>query len=259
MKIKLPSKHEDKGGNNVFGFKQRTLKKKNRKITTARKLVTVTDSKSIISEQFRTIRTNISFSLPDQDIKTILITSSIPGEGKSTNAANLGVVFAQEGKKVLVVDADMRKPTLHYTFALFNSVGLSTLLTRQSEYQHAIQDTPIVGLYILTSGPIPPNPAELLASQTMDTLLSELQEHFDMIIFDAPPLLSVSDAQLLANKCDGTLLIVHSGVVEKEEVLKAKAILTASKAKILGAVLNNYKMSKKSKEYYQYYTPSVKQ
>ena len=243
----------------MFGFKQRALKKKNRKSTTARKLVTVTDSKSIISEQFRTIRTNISFSLPDQDVKTILITSSIPGEGKSTNAANLGVVFAQEGKRVLIVDADMRKPTLHYTFALFNSVGLSTLLARQSEYQHVIQETPIVGLFVLTSGSIPPNPAELLASKTMDTLFSELQEHFDIIILDAPPLLSVSDAQILSNKCDGTLLIVHSGVVEKEEVLKAKAILATSKAQILGAVLNNYKMPKKRKEYYQYYTPIEKE
>ncbi|MEO4053428.1 CpsD/CapB family tyrosine-protein kinase [Solibacillus sp. CAU 1738] len=223
----------------------------------ARRLVTVSDSKSIISEQFRTIRTNISFSLPDRDLKTILITSSTPGEGKSTNAANLGVVFAHEGKRVLIVDADMRKPTLHYTFALFNTVGLSTLLSRQSEFQQAFQETPIVGLYVLTSGPIPPNPAELLASKTFDVLLREMQNHFDIIIFDAPPLLSVSDAQLLAHKSDGTLLIVHSGVAEKEDVLKAKAILTSSKAKILGVVLNNYKMPKKSKYYYEYFKTSV--
>lgn len=237
----------------MFGLKTRKKKKKLKLVTMARKLVTISNTNSPISEQFRTIRTNITFSMPDENLKTLLVTSSTPGEGKSTNAANLSVVFAQEGKKVLIIDADMRKPTLHYTFGILNTTGLSQVLARQQEYQDAIQETPIVGLYVLPSGSIPPNPAELLSSRTMDSFLKDVKKEYDMIIFDAPPLLSIVDAQILSNKCDGTLLIVNAGVAEKEDVLKARATLTASKAKILGVVLNNYKMSQSHKNYYQYY------
>ena len=218
----------------------------------ARKLVTVTDSSSLISEQFRTIRTNIRFSLPDQDVKSLLVTSSIPGEGKSTNAANLGVVFAQEGKRVVIIDADMRKPTLHYTFNTLNSSGLSDVLTRQQDYYNVIQKTSVEGLSIIASGPLSPNPVELLFSKTLDILLQDLKKDYDIIILDAPPLLSVSDAQILSNKCDGTLLIVNMDLVQKTDVLKAKAILTSSKAKILGVVLNNMKLPK-NHYYYQTY------
>ncbi|KOS62733.1 CpsD/CapB family tyrosine-protein kinase [Lysinibacillus agricola] len=215
-------------------------KKKRKLLTLARKLVTVYDSKSILSEQFRTIRTNITFSLCEQDEKTMLITSSIPGEGKSTNAANIGIVFAQEGKKVLLVDADMRKPTIHHTFHLTNTVGLSSLLIRQKILETIIQTTSVEGLSVITSGPIPPNPAELLASKAMNEFFETVKKEFDIVIFDAPPLLSVTDAQILANKCDGTLLIVNTGVVEKLNVIKAKSILINAQAKILGVVLNNY-------------------
>lgn len=235
-------------------LKNRIKKKKSRLDTMGRKLITISDSKSIIAEQFRTIRTNIKFSIPDTDLKAILVTSSTMGEGKSTNAANLGVVFAQEGKKVLIVDADMRKPTLHYTFGIFNTVGLSTILSKQDEFYLAIQETPIVGLHVLPSGPIPPNPAELLSSRTFIAFLEEMKKIYDIIIFDAPPLLSVTDAQILSHQCDGTLLIIHSGVAEKEDVVKAQSILTSSQAKILGVVLNQYKMSK-NRKYYQYYGP----
>ena len=171
----------------MLGLKNKSKKKMSRLATMRRRLITVSDSKSIIAEQFRTIRTNIKFSVPDIDLKTILVTSSTPGEGKSTNAANLGVVFAQEGKKVLIVDADMRKPTLHHTFGIFNTVGLSTLLSRQNDYNCAIQETPIVGLFVLPSGPIPPNPTELLSSKTFDVFLEEVKNNYDIIIFDAPP------------------------------------------------------------------------
>ena len=218
----------------------------------ARKLVTVTDSKSFISEQFRTMRTNIRFSLPDQDIKSLLVTSSIPGEGKSTNAANLGVVFAQEGKRVIIIDADMRKPTLHHTFNTLNISGLTDVLTRQQNYFNVIQKTSVEGLCIIPSGPLPPNPVELLSSKTMDILMQDLRKDYDIIILDAPPLLSVSDAQILSNKCDGTLLIVNMDVVQKVDVLKAKAALASSKAKILGVVLNNIKIPK-NHYYYQTY------
>ncbi len=142
----------------------------------ARKLVTVANSNSVVSEQFRTIRTNITFSMPDKEIKTILVTSATPGEGKSTNVANIGVVFAQEGKKIVIVDADLRKPTMHYTFLLQNARGLSNLLTRQLTMLEVVNRTDIPNLFVLTSGPIPPNPAELLASKTLDSVMEELKK-----------------------------------------------------------------------------------
>lgn len=218
----------------------------------ARKLVTISETKSFILEQFRTIRTNITFSMPDQELKTILVTSSTPGEGKSTNAANLGVVFAQEGKRVLIIDADMRKPTLHQTFKTFNKVGLSNVIAKKAAFYEAIQETFIVGLYVITSGPIPPNPSELLSSKAMDALLLDVKKDFDIIIIDSPPLLSVSDSQILANKCDGTILVVNAGVVEKSAVQKATAILSTSQSKTLGVVLNNYVTPGHQKYYEEY-------
>ncbi|WP_186667735.1 CpsD/CapB family tyrosine-protein kinase [Sporosarcina sp. BP05] len=228
--------------------------KKKKKIVqaVARKLVTHVNPKSIVSEQFRTIRTNINFSMPDKDIKTLLFTSSTPGEGKSTSASNVAVVFAQEGKKVLLIDADMRKPTMHYTFHTTNSTGLSNLLTRKLELQDVVIKTEIEGLHLVTCGPIPPNPAELLASKTMDALIEELIAGYDIVIFDAPPILSVTDAQILSNKCDGTILVLSSGSTEKASVVKAKEALVSSKANILGTLLNNFVLEK-DHYYYQYY------
>lgn len=230
----------------------RSKKKKNKKLLTKpRQLITVSDAKSMISEQFKTVRTNIMFAMPKQGLKTILVTSSIPGEGKSTNAANLSVVFAQEGKRVLLVDADMRKPMLHNIFNISNLFGLSSILERKCQYDEVLQETSVEGLFIITGGPIPTNPAELLLSSTMDRFLEEVNHKFDLIIFDTPPLLPVADAQILSNKCDGSLLIVSAGVVEKAEVRKSKTLLTASKANIIGVVLNKYRMPK-SQYYYQY-------
>ena len=229
------------------------FKKKKKPVqAVARKLVTSVNPRSIVSEQFRTIRTNINFSMPDKDLKTLLFTSSTPGEGKSTSAANVAIVFAQEGKKVLLVDADMRKPTMHYTFHTTNSTGLSNLLTRKWELKDVVVETEIEGLHLVTCGPIPPNPAELLGSKTMDALIEELIAEYDIVIFDAPPLLSVADAQILSNKCDGTILVLNSGATEKASVVKAKEALVSSKANILGTLLNNFVLEK-DHYYYQYY------
>lgn len=235
-------------------MKWRLKKKKSvlQNLQIGRKLVTISETKSHIIEQFRTLRTNIKFSMPDEPLKTILVTSSTPGEGKSTNAANLGVVFAQEDKRVLIIDADMRKPTLHHTFKTFNKVGLSNILARRSALHEAVQETFIVGLDVITSGPIPPNPAELLSSQGLDALLQHVKNDYDIIIIDSPPLLSVTDAQILANKCDGTILILNTGVVDKRAVKKAKALLAASRTKILGVVLNNYKTPSHFNYYEEY-------
>lgn len=216
-----------------------------------RKLITTFDPKSPISEQYRTIRTNIQYSAIDENIKTLLVTSSGPAEGKSTTAANLAVVFAQQGKKVLLVDADLRKPTVHYTFGTANTFGLTTVLTKQTTLEKAIVKSDENNLFILTSGPIPPNPAELLSSQSMEQLLTQVAEQFDMVILDTPPLLAVADPQILSNQCDGTILVVFSGKTETEQVLKSKELLQAAKSKLLGVVLNNKQIQKSN--YYYYY------
>lgn len=226
-------------------------KAKKELLNTRRKLITKLSPKSPISEQFRTIRTNIQFSVVDEDIRSIMVTSSGPGEGKSTTAANLAVVFAQQGKRVLLVDADLRKPTVHYTFGLANSSGLSSVLTRQSELAEAVNTTDVEHLHVLTSGPIPPNPAELLSSRAMSHFFENVKEEYDMIIFDTPPVNAVTDGQILAHQCDGTLLVVSSGRTEIDTVTKAKELLIAAKARILGVVLNNKKA--KDTQYYYYY------
>ncbi|MBM4761470.1 polysaccharide biosynthesis tyrosine autokinase [Bacillus sp. B15-48] len=210
----------------------------------------MTDSKSPISEQYRTIRTNIQFSAIDQEIRSIMVTSSGPGEGKSTTAANLAVVFAQQDKRVLLVDADMRKPTVHYTFNLTNTFGLTTVLSKQVKLNEAVNTTKVNNLFVLPSGPIPPNPAELIGSKAMDAFLAEVKESFDLVIFDTPPVLVVTDAQLLANKCDGTILVVYSGKAEVEHVAKAKELLTNAKGKMLGAILNGKKIEHTAQYYY---------
>lgn len=212
-------------------------------------LIAFTEPKSYITEQFKTIRTNIHFSLPDENVKKIVVTSTTPGEGKSTIIANLAVVFAQEGKKVLIIDADLRKPTLHSTFKLKNKKGLSNLLRNKISYIDAIQETFIYGLYVLPSGPIPHNPSELLSSKSMDQFLYSMEQYFDIILIDVPPVLTVTDAQILSNKCDGTIFVVNSGVINRKEALKAKNTLTNSKANILGVVLNNYNDTKNN--YYE--------
>lgn len=227
-------------------------RKRNKSNTFARNLIVQEDPRSIISEQFRTIRTNIKFSMPDDELKTIVVTSASMKEGKSTISANIACMFAQEGKKVLLIDGDMRKPTVHYTFTLKNVYGLSNLLTKQCTIEETMQESDVEGLTIITSGPIPPNPAELIASKQMESLLDSLKEEFDYIIFDAPPVLSVTDAQIFSNKCDATILVINSGETQKNAIVKAKELLDLSKANIIGVVMNNVNL-KKDHYYYQYY------
>ncbi|MFI8687635.1 CpsD/CapB family tyrosine-protein kinase [Rossellomorea sp. NPDC077527] len=220
-------------------------------MNTKRKLVTKTDPKSPISEQYKTIRTNINFSSVDHEMRSIMVTSSGPGEGKSTTAANLAVVFAQQGKKVLLVDADMRKPTAHYTFNLTNTFGLTTVLSRQKNLTDVTNHSDVENLDILTCGPVPPNPAELMSSKSMEDFLVEAYQVYDVLIFDTPPILAVTDAQVLANQCHGTVLVVSSGTTEVDSAVKAKDVLSSTKAKLLGVVLNN--REHKDTSYYYYY------
>ncbi|MEH7019903.1 CpsD/CapB family tyrosine-protein kinase [Priestia megaterium] len=225
--------------------------KNDKMLTLKRRLLAHNSPKDPVAEQYRTIRTNIQFSNVDQDIKTIVLTSSGAEEGKSTTSANLATVYAQQGLKVLLIDADLRKPTGHYTFRLENHIGLTNVLTRQSTLAQAVQESEIPHLSVLTSGPIPPNPSELLASAQMAELLKEMKEQFDMVIFDTPPILAVADAQILANQVDGTILVVSSGKTEKDAALKSKELLSNAQGKLLGVVLNNRKVEEGN--YYYYY------
>ncbi len=222
----------------------------NKAINNKRNIIAMFDSKSPISEQYRTIRTNIQYSSIDQEVRSLMVTSTGPGEGKSTTVANLAVVFAQQGKRVLLVDADLRKPTVHYTFNQTNTFGLTSVLTKQLTLEKAISDAEEKNLFILTSGPIPPNPSELLSSRAMEQFFHDAQDLFDIILFDTPPVLAVTDAQILANKCEGTILVVSSGKTEKELVLKAKELLDSAQSKLLGVVLNNKKIQNTNYYYY---------
>ncbi|BCB05875.1 protein-tyrosine kinase [Bacillus sp. KH172YL63] len=226
-------------------------RKGNKLNSNIRKLIAKVNPKSPISEQFRTIRTNIQFSSVDQEYRSIMVTSSGPGEGKSTTAANLAVVFAQQGKTVLLIDADMRKPTVHYTFNFPNTTGLTNVLTRQVALTEAVKDSGVDKLHILSSGPVPPNPAELLSSRAMEQFFEDAYKEYDLIIFDTPPVLVVTDAQILANQCDGSILVVSSGKTEIDAAKKSKDLLESARGKLLGTVLNNKKITDTS--YYYYY------
>nr|WP_318539450.1 CpsD/CapB family tyrosine-protein kinase [Terribacillus saccharophilus] len=226
-------------------------KRKKQFKTNVRSLITKFNPKSPISEQYRTIRTNIEFASVDQAMRSLLVTSSGPSEGKSSTTANLGVVFAQQGKKVLLIDGDLRKPTVHYTFKLDNRTGLSTVLVGEKTLEETVNDTDVPNLEILTCGPIPPNPSELLGSNAMKQLLHTAQETYDIIIFDTPPVLAVTDAQILANICQGSIIVARSEQTEYEAIQKAKDLLGAAHAKLLGIVLNDVPQ-KKSNTYYYY-------
>lgn len=224
---------------------------KQTKQSQVRHLITQLNPRSPISEQYRTLRTNIEYSAVDQEIQTILVTSSSSSEGKSVTTANLASVYAQQGKKVLLIDADLRKPTVHYKFRLSNLRGLSNVLIGESSLEEVIESSDIDHLDIISSGPIPPNPSELLGSNRMKRLIKEARELYDVILFDMPPILPVTDAQILANFVDGSLLVIRSGQTEYELAMKAKETLQSAKAKLLGTVLND--CEKTDTNYYYYY------
>ncbi|GFR36689.1 CpsD/CapB family tyrosine-protein kinase [Thermobrachium celere] len=209
--------------------------------------------KSPISESYRTLRTNIQFSSFDKEIKTIVITSSAPREGKSTTIGNLALVMAQSGKRVLLIDCDLRKPTVHKKFRLSNQIGLTNILI-EDKNPFAVMQRYNDNLFILTSGVLPPNPAEVVASNKLKKFIEDMRSHFDYILIDSPPVIAVTDAQILSSFLDGVILVVSSGEAEKELVKKAKDLLDKVNANILGVVLNKLELkSRKGYGYYYYY------
>jgi capsular exopolysaccharide synthesis family protein len=204
-----------------------------------------------MTEQYRLIRSNINFFSVDTQIKSIVVTSPEPSDGKSTTAANLAVVLAQQGKKVILVDVDLRKPSIHYTFNVSNIHGLTSVLTKMVELERAVTKTSIPNLSILTSGSIPPNPSELLDTKAMEKVIEELKTLYDYVVFDTPPILAVTDSQIMSSKSDGVVMVVASGKTNKDRAKHAVELLEKSRSQIIGVVVNGVD-SKESGYYGQY-------
>ena len=216
-------------------------------------IISYNDPKSVISEQYRAIRTNIEYSNVDQNTKTILVTSSDKNEGKTTTVSNLAVSFANLNKKVLLIDCDLRNASIHKMFKINNIYGLTDILAKDRAVDKCIQETELRNLYLLTAGATPPNPAEILSSEKMKNLIEDLKNIYDYIFIDTPPIGLVTDAGVLSSFTDGVVLVVKSESVEKKYLEETKKKLDAVDARILGAILNSYKSEQKDYNYYSYY------
>lgn len=200
-------------------------------------LVTFAEPKHVVAEQFRTVRTNIEFAGAALDrCQVIMFTSSAMSEGKSTVSANVAVTWAQAGKKVLLVDADLRRPTVHATFRKLNLDGVTTVLTAKTVVDQVVEKTFVDKLSVITSGPVPPNPSELLNSKRMAQLIDWARENFDIVVLDAPPVLAVSDVQVLVPKTDGVVVVANMGKTLKSDLKRTVEVLKLADAKILGSV-----------------------
>ncbi|HEX9074315.1 MAG TPA: CpsD/CapB family tyrosine-protein kinase [Anaerolineae bacterium] len=219
-------------------------------------LITITNPRSPISEAYRTLRTNLEFSSLDKPIRSMVVTSAAPEEGKSTTLANLAVTIAQSGKKVILVDCDLRRPSLNHIFNARGAAGFTDMMRDDTMMtKPPLQETNVTNLRLLTSGTLPPNPSELLASRRMSDVIAALQQQADVILFDAPPVVAVTDAAVLASKVDAVLLVVSAGKTKREHARKARALLEKVNARLIGTVLNNVKGET---SLYQYYSNEEK-
>ncbi len=206
--------------------------------------------KSTVAECCRTIRTNLLFLSPDRPVKRLVVTSAGPQEGKTTTLINIGVTLAGGGNKVLLVDTDMRRPRLHKSFGVSNESGLSNLIVGEGNLEAAIKSTEVPGLFLLPSGPVPPNPAELLHTARFAELAKKLGEEFDRVLFDSPPVGAVTDPLVLANQMEGTLLVAKMFRTNRDLVERAVKSLNDANANIMGAVLNDVDIEKREYGYY---------
>lgn len=203
-------------------------------------LITLTDPRSPAAEAYRTLRTNLYFSSLDQALETLLVTSAASGEGKSTILSNLAVTMAQGEKRTILVDADLRRPSLHNLFEAGNNQGLTTMVVDESaSAEPPLVETGVENLLLLPSGPLPPNPAEILGSRRMEEIIATLKTHADIVLFDAPPVIAVTDAAVLGTKVDGVLLVFSAGKTRREHAVRAKEVLERVQVRLIGAVLNN--------------------
>ena len=216
-------------------------------------LVTQNDPKNPAAEAYRVIRTSVQFAQAGKELKTIAITSCTPNEGKSMTVANLAIVLTQAGKSVLIMDCDMRNPTVHKNFNLSNKVGLSSCISMGTAVADSVQATGIEGLDALTAGVIPPNPSELLGSERMQNILQRAKEEYDYVLIDTPPVLPVTDSLVLGRMVDGLILVIDSGEVKVEMAREVKNQLVHAGANILGVVLNKVRSEHHGYGYGYYY------
>jgi len=214
-------------------------------------LITLTDPRAPAAEAYRTLRTNLYFSSLDRALETLLVTSAAPGDGKSTTLGNLAVTMAQGEKRTVLVDADLRRPALHKLFGVSNSQGLTTMIVDESALaEPPLVETGVENLWLLPSGPLPPNPAEILGSRRLEDIIAALKTRADVILFDAPPVVAVTDAVVLGTKVDGVLLVFCSGKTRREHALRAKEMLERVQVRLVGAVLNNASPDQSMGSYY---------
>lgn len=203
-------------------------------------LVTLTDPRGPAAEAYRTLRTNLTCAAPDGSIETLVVAAVAPGEGKCKVLANLGVAMAQGGRRVILVEADLRRPGLHEIFGVANGRGLSSMFAEGA----ALEDPPLVevgvdDLWLVVSGPPLPSPADVLGSCRMEEVIAALKERADVVLFDAPPVVGVSDAVVLGSRVDGVLLVVRAGRTRREQVRRARGLLERVGVRIVGAVLDD--------------------
>ncbi len=205
-------------------------------------LITLRDPRAAAAEAYRTLRTNIQFSSIERKLHTILVTSSVPDEDKSIALANLAVTFAQAEQRVIVLDCDLRRPSLHSLFGVSNDRGLSQAMSQNSDL--ALLKTEVDGLQIVPAGATPPSPADLLSSKRFDSVLRDLKQQADIVLIDAPPVLAASDAALLATKVDGVVLVTRAGKTRRDSAREAVALLQRVNAHVVGVVLTNAKLER---------------
>jgi capsular exopolysaccharide synthesis family protein len=206
--------------------------------------------RSNVAEAYRTVRTAIFFGVPDAKSKTLLVTSPSPGDGKTTLASNLAIAIAQSGRRVLLIDADTRKPMIHRIFKLSDEVGLASVLLGKSTAEQAIQQTGMEGLSILPCGPIPPNPSEMLNSQAFMDMVNALCTQYDQLVIDSPPVEPVTDARILAASCDVTVLVLRADKSTRRPSAHARDALLGVGANLLGAVVNDVPRGQGGYAYY---------
>lgn len=216
-------------------------------------LIAHNDLKNPATEAYRVIRTSIQFAQAGKELKTLAVTSCTPNEGKSMTIANLAVVLTQAGKSVLIMDCDMRNPTVHKNFGLSNKLGLSSCISMGTALSDAVQKTSIEGLYALTGGVIPPNPSELLGSEQMKNVLQRAKEQYDYVLIDTPPVMPVTDALIVSSFVDGMILVIASAEVKVEMARDVKNQLVNAGANILGVVLNKVRSEHHGYGYGYYY------